>query len=85
MYIYGVYLCAPGKRINIQDGSNGYFVCAPFLYPTESDGGIFNILLPGAAPRRAATGCACLSQYFIEIYIAIYHAHTHTSGASGVR
>lgn len=33
--------------------------------------GIFNILLPGVAPTLGVP--ACLSQYFIEIYIAIYH------------
>lgn len=56
--------------INIQGGSNGYFV-PRFYVPRNRTGNIQYII----ARRRAATGVpACLSQYFIEIYIAIYHS-----------
>lgn len=63
----GVYLPfrAPAG-INIQGGSNGYFV-PRFYVPRNRTGNIQYII----ARRRAATeGVACLSQYFIEIYIS---------------
>lgn len=48
-------------------------LCPVFIF-REIRRGLFNILLPGTAPhRRLPPGGGCLSQYFIEIYIAIYY------------